>query len=195
MAGTSSQSSASSCTRMEPLTHDKLKQKPCLTLNFAVVGADNRLNTALCNKLVKLSVKPEFRHCTAACFGSAEELAGVPITATPSLSVVVLDVASYTSFKDVRPWLETLRNLQYFDRVCIAVYNAHRVSQRAVSAQSLHELQIQVSPVPVFFHGPDKEKWQPLVSTILRWGEIAAGLRGSMTMQCLRGLMQQCGAP
>lgn len=180
---------------MQAPIRDKLKQRPFVTLNIAVAGAGKLSKTTLRDQLVKLSEKPEFRLCRAACFESAEELAGVPVTETPLLCVVVLDVASLTSFKDVRPWLEALRNLHCFDRVCIAVYNAHRVSEYAVSAQSILELQKEVSPVPVFFHGPDKEKWQPLVSTILHWGEIAAGLRSDVTMQFLRGLMQQCGMP
>lgn len=40
--------------------------------------------------------------------------------------------------------------------------------------------------VPVFHEGPDKEKYRHYVERILRWGEIAAGLRGNVTLQSLR---------
>lgn len=169
-----------------------LRESSFVTLNFAVVGGKPSLRDDLCQQLVELSAESEFRHCTAAGFGSMKELTeGGPKVTENALSVVVVDTTSASNCTSINEWLMALHELQFFGKVCIAVYNVHRVSESTCSTEFLQGVRMKHRPTPIFFHGPDKTKWRPLVASILRWGEIAAGLRGEVTMQYLGNVMKQ----
>ncbi|XP_077489915.1 uncharacterized protein LOC144100882 isoform X1 [Amblyomma americanum] len=173
-------------------TEKELRERPFVTLNFVVVGGSPSHRHDLCQQLVALSAESEFLHCTAASFGSVEELAkGVSEITENVLCVVVVDMTSVLDCESLEKWLVGLHKLQFFGKVCIAIYNVHRASERICSTEFIHAVRTKHRPTPIFFHGPDKAKWHVLAASILRWGEIAAGLRGEVTVQYLETVIKQ----
>lgn len=167
-----------------------LRNSPFLAMKFAVVGEDQQMCETLCDQLVKLSEWPEFRPCTSNSFRSVEELEEVPSIQNNLLCVIILNITSLTGYTSVNRWLESLRNQQCTSRVCVIVHNADKVAEHACPADYIQNLRIQ-NPSTLFLnHGLDQRKWQSHIVQVLRWGEIATGLRGSMTTQYLRSIPQ-----
>ncbi|XP_077489916.1 uncharacterized protein LOC144100882 isoform X2 [Amblyomma americanum] len=105
-------------------TEKELRERPFVTLNFVVVGGSPSHRHDLCQQLVALSAESEFLHCTAASFGSVEELAkGVSEITENVLCVVVVDMTSVLDCESLEKWLVGLHKLQFFGKVCIAIYN------------------------------------------------------------------------
>lgn len=173
---------------------DGVRQAPFLTMKFAVIGVDKAMREMLRDQLVKLSEWAEFRPCTTDAFDSLEMLAELPSIQNDLLCVVILDVASLVSCTSATAWLESLRKEQCANRVCVVVYNAHKVAQHAYHPDDILNLRMQEPHITFLFHGPDEGKWQSVVSSVLRWGEIAAGLRGNLTMQYLKSVFHSASS-
>ncbi|XP_054923618.1 uncharacterized protein [Dermacentor andersoni] len=148
------------------------------------------MRETMCDQLVKLSEWPEFRPCTSNSFKSVEALEEVPSIQNNLLCVIILDITSLTSCTSVNRWLESLRNQQCTSRVCVIVHNADKVAKYACPADYIQNLRRQNPSILFLFHGLDQRKWQSDIVQVLRWGEIATGLRGSMTTQYLRSVPQ-----
>lgn len=161
-----------------------------VVMKFAVIGVDKAMRDTLRGQLIKLAEWPEFRPCTVEVYECLEMLAEPPSVQNNMLCVIMLDVTSFTSCTSVTSWLESLREEQCADRVCVVIYNAHKVSQHACNPDYIKNLRKQLPQITCLFHGPDEDKWQSLVSSVLRWGEIAFGLRGSVTMQYLQSVIR-----
>ncbi|KAL1423371.1 hypothetical protein MTO96_021132 [Rhipicephalus appendiculatus] len=131
---------------------DFQRQSSFLAMKFALLGVDKAMRETLCGQLVKFDR-----------FESLEALDELPSVQNNLLCVVILDVTSLLSCTSVTMWLESLRKEQCANRVCVVVYNDY-----------IKDLRMQEPHMTFLFHGPDEGKWQPLVSSILRWGEIAA---------------------
>ncbi|KAH6943108.1 hypothetical protein HPB50_016012 [Hyalomma asiaticum] len=171
-----------------------VRDSPLLTMKIAVFGVDKAVRDTLCDRLAKLSEWAEFRPCTSNSFESLELLPEAPSIQNNFLCVLILDITSSASCMSVNTWLESLRSQSCSSRVCVVVYNAHKVAEYALPPYYIRNMRKQEPRITFLFHGPDEEKWQSLVAAILRWGEIAAGLRGNVTVQYLRSVLQRPNA-